>query len=367
MTEIKKVCFFSVGFAFNRYIRMKYYEKIFPKNVEMFLFTTDKYRGKEKENYQQKWDLKRTKIYYGVYGKLKTPFEFRKFCDKYSIDRVINIGNFFGGILLLIACIFRRRDYVLNILADIFDQYEVGDNLGYKFLYFIRLLALMPLAWFSRRTIFTDNIDSKRATIIFISPRRKMIHLAAPVNTDLFIPKDKKKVRKKLKLNINKKIVIFVGRIIYAKCSDVLRRVIESNPDLDFILIGRLIDSEFLKTKAKNFVHFENKSSKELIDFYNASDFSFCLNRGGGGIGLTTEEALACGVPVVVSEKFRLKGSKALFQVSVKFEEVDSVIKKFFNLNLKERKKLSEIARKYAEDNYSDKAWKEKYIENYLN
>jgi len=95
---MKKICFFSVGFAFNRLVRMRFYEKIFPKNVEMFLFTTNKYEGREKEKYQYKWDLKRTKIITAEYHPLKLPFALRKFCIENEIDRVINIGNWRGAI-----------------------------------------------------------------------------------------------------------------------------------------------------------------------------------------------------------------------------------------------------------------------------
>ena len=37
-----------MGFAFNRLNRLKYYEKIFSEETELYLFTTDKYKGKEK-------------------------------------------------------------------------------------------------------------------------------------------------------------------------------------------------------------------------------------------------------------------------------------------------------------------------------
>ena len=78
---IKKIAFFSTGFAFNRQVRMKFYEKIFPKDIDIYLFTTDKYLGKEIENYQFKGDLKKTKRITIPYGNLKTATSLRKKCN----------------------------------------------------------------------------------------------------------------------------------------------------------------------------------------------------------------------------------------------------------------------------------------------
>jgi len=363
---IKRVCFFSIGFAFNRLIRMKFYEKNFPKDVKMYLFTTKKYFGKEKQHYQQKYDLKRTKVIYVDYHPLKLPFILRKFCIENKIDRVINIGNYMSGALLLIATLFTKTDYSLNILADIFNQYKLSETFKQSLTHLLNLLLLFPLVLFSKRTMFTDSITAKRAPVFFLSSKRKMIYLAAPVDTKLFKIKNKVACRRKLGLPLNKKIIIFVGRLQYQKCSDILKELIKNNPKIYFILIGRLFDEDLLKLKLKNLKLIEKKSSKELVDYYNSSDFSFCINRGGGGIGLTSEEALACGVPIIVSKIFRLKKSKALYQVSLKSKEALHAISNFFKLPVSEGKKLSKIARDYAKDNYSDETWKNKYIKSYL-
>ncbi len=362
----KRIAFFTVGFAFNRLVRMKFYEKVFPKNVELYLITTDKYKGKENESYQQNYVLSRTKVIKLNYHSLKLPFELRRVCRENKIDKIINLGFHTGGIALFLATIFSKTDYILNILTDIFNQYCLVETKKESIKELLILAMMFPLVYFAKRVMFTDYLDYKRAPVFFISQKSKMRWLAAPVNTNLFVIKNKKTARKKLHIGLNKKIVLFVGRINYLKCSDILKELIEKNKDIHFILIGRLMDKRIAGLKTKNFEIIESRSSKELVDYYNAADFSFCVNRGGGGIGLVTEEALACGCPVIVSKEFRLKDSPAVFQSAVNFDEINAKIREFFTLSEKEKKKLSLTARKYAKDNYSDESWKDKYIEAYL-
>ncbi len=361
----KSVAFFTVGFAFNRLVRMKFYEKIFPKDIKMYLITTNKYQGKEKDSYQEDYSLQRSEIIKINYD-MQLPLTLRRICEERKIDRVFNLGFHTSGIILLMATLFKKRDYCLNILTDTFNQYKLVETWKEKIVELFTLPYLYLITFFARKVFFTDKIDAERAPVVFLSKRKKMVHLAAPVDTTLFVKKDKLSLKKELGLTKYKKVVIFVGRINYLKCSDILKKVIEKNPDILFILIGRLMDESIFERNPKNVIYFEKKSSKELVKYYNAADFGFCVNRGGGGIGLTSEETLACGTPIVVSKEFRLKESPAIYQVAVKFENVDNAIKKFFKLDKEEKDKLAKSARTYAVKNYSDEAWKENYILHYL-
>lgn len=363
----KRICFFSVGFAFNRLVRLKFYEKIFPKDINIFLFTTNKYQGKEKQSYQKEWTgLKRTKIVYAEYDPIKTFFNLRKFCKKNKIERVINLGFHTAWPILFFSTVFSKRDYCLNVLTDIFKQHYLVETKKEKLNEIFTLVFLWLGVFFAEKVFFTDRLNAQRAPIFFVSGKEKMSWLAAPVDTSRFKMGNKETARKKIGMPLNTNVVIFVGRISYLKCSDILRKLINENKDIYFIVVGRLIDKEFLDIKSDNFEYIEMLSSEQLVDYYNASDLSFCLNRGGGGLGLTSEEALACGVPIIVSKEFKLKKSASLFQVSVDFKEVNNVVRYFFKLPEKERLKLSKYARKYAEDDYSDDVWREKYINAYL-
>jgi len=117
---IKRICFFSVGFAFNRLIRLKYYEKIFPQDVEIFLFTTNKYEKNKAKSYQDKWELKRTKIHVEDYHPIKTAFGLRKFCKEKKINRLVNLGAPGAGIPFIIASLFKKTDFLIGYYGEIF-------------------------------------------------------------------------------------------------------------------------------------------------------------------------------------------------------------------------------------------------------
>ncbi|MCK5608194.1 glycosyltransferase family 4 protein [Candidatus Pacearchaeota archaeon] len=372
--KVKKIAFYSVGFAFNRLVRMYFYEKIFPKDVEIFLITTNKYIGREKEFYQQKYEdhLKRAKVVYLNYNRLTLPFQLRRFCKENKIDRLMNVGGHLSAFFFIFATLGTKADYCVNILSDMLNQHKLSENLKNALWYFVSIPLTFPLVRFSKKTTFTDSINFRRAQIVFLRNKKKMAYLAAPLSMSLFKIKDKAKVRKKLGLPKDKKIITYVGRVTYSRGSDFLKELIKKHPDYYFIIIGRMMDKDFsedrelIKLKGDRYELISMKSSEELVDYYNAADMNFNVNREGGGPGLVAEESLACGTPTIVSELFRLKKSKALYQVPLKFEEIDRAIAALFNLSEEEKNKLKKIARKYIQDNYSEDVWKKEYIKVYL-
>lgn len=356
---VKKICFFTMGFAFNRLVRMKFYERIFPKDVELYIFTTNKFKGKEKKSYQYNWDLERTKIEVADYNLFKLASSLRKFCKENEIDRVINIGTRFNCVLLSFATLFLKTDYIVNVLGSLSDTPDKITTTEIS-----NFLFLFPLILLSKRTLINDKLDSKRYKRII---GKKITYLPAVVNTDLKKPGNKLLARKKLKLPAKKKIVLYVGRIDYFKCSDILLKLIKENPEIFFVVIGRDVDGEISKLKVKNLVYIEKKSPEELGNYYVAADISFLLHRPtGGGLGLTNEESLACGTPTITAIKREIQTSPALFQIKPTFKMSNEAIHNFFKLSSKKRNELSKLARLYAKRNYSEDAWKSKYIEYHL-
>jgi len=86
---IKKIAFFTVGFAFNRLVRMRFYEKTFPKHVQIYLITTDKYEARDSSMPQQEYDLSRTKIV-KIHYDWRLISNIRRFCKDNKIDRLIS-------------------------------------------------------------------------------------------------------------------------------------------------------------------------------------------------------------------------------------------------------------------------------------
>ncbi len=365
----KKICFFSAGFAFNRLNRLKYYEKIFPKNVEIFLFTTNRYEGKEKENYQYKWEgLKRTKIVVENFS-FSLPFSLRKFCIKNRIDRIVNLGNRKSFPLFLFASLFTKTKYIASLMGWVpteksikkFDFYELWQLFFYYFFgFFAEKIITNDYGIYKRYNTQNKPLLSR----LFIS-NDKVKFLPVTVNSNLFKPKNKISTRKKLGLPLNKKIAIFVGRT--ARCAGILAELIKLNRDIIFIIIGRITDKHIPKLKSKNLLYSPKKTSEELVDYYNASDIHIALHdKKGAGLGLAAEESLSCGVPTVVPFTDLMENSQALFQIHLNKKEAEKTLHNFFKNSKKEREKLSGLARKYAEKNFSNYRWKKYYVKGYL-
>lgn len=128
----------------------------------------------------------------------------------------------------------------------------------------------------------------------------------ADITKTTFTNSYKEKIREELRMK-EKKVIISVGRFIYEKGYDILLKTkanLEKNIGL-YIIGGRPKD-EYLKIvieKNLENVHFiEFKKKEELKKYYIASDL-FVLPTRGDIWGLVINEAMACALPVVTTNK----------------------------------------------------------------
>lgn len=365
----RRICFFALSLTFNRLNRLKYYEKIFPKNVDLFLFTTDKSEKKQTKQYLiRDYGLKRMEIEKASGSSLALSFELRNFCIKNKIDKIINVGNHEGSIFLFIATLFIKTEYIVNFFGDLFNSYKYTTFFD-SFLRLFTLLLLFPIVHLSDKIIFNDYENYSRARIFFFVSRRKLKFLPAPVDTNLFKLLDKNQCRKELGLPINKNIVLFAGRVIKSKGSEILNKLIEMNQEILFVIIGKIIDEDF-KIKTKNFIHIEKKDNEELVPYYNAADLTFYLCQWGGGLGMVAEESLACGTPVIVLKKeYGTEKSKAALLVPFHFGITNKSFREFFRdynkKSVREKEQLAKIARDFAQKNFAANVWERRYIDYY--
>lgn len=122
---------------------------------------------------------------------------------------------------------------------------------------------------------------------------------------------DKMTLREKLGIKENY-MVISVGRFSYlngyGKGYDVLLKAASRVRELDigWYIIGGQPTDEFVKMKKEmklETVHFvEFKKKEELKEYYRASDI-FTLMTVGDVWGLVINEAMACGLPVITTDK----------------------------------------------------------------
>jgi glycosyltransferase involved in cell wall biosynthesis len=355
----ERICFFSRGFAFNRLNRLKYFEKIFPKNIKMFLVTTNKFKNNSSKS--EEWDLKRIKVHYIAHNPLRIAVSLRKFCKTNEITTIVNMGTFNSAYLFLFSTIFSKTNYLLNVMNVLRNKNKS------KLIELKNFITLWPLIFLSKKTSFADKYDSKRVKKLFFNSK-DIKFIPAPTDTSIFKRKNQKSIRRKLGLPKNKKIVIFVGRLNYAKGTDIFMELVTRNKEILFIAVGKIIYEPLKDFKAKNLIHYPSKTSEELVDLYNSADLGFFLQRFyGAGLGQTTQEALACGIPSINRDWPGLKKSPALFLIPINTDCADKTLKSFFKKRKRDKERLSSEAKNFAIKNYSGNVLKKKYVNYYLN
>ena len=153
--------------------------------------------------------------------------------------------------------------------------------------------------------ILTQSQKSIKQLCALGVTRQKVFLYRHWINLDQFKPMDKKTIRRKFKLE-NKFSVLFIGRMIPQKGAMVIAKVACQLPKINFLFVGEGPDFAELKRmslRSKNIILFGNVNYQNLHNYYNLADI-FCLpslyNEGWGRVVM---EALACGLPVIISDR----------------------------------------------------------------
>lgn len=120
-----------------------------------------------------------------------------------------------------------------------------------------------------------------------------------PMDTNHFRPLDKLECRKQFSLPLTGKIGMFVGSMQPSKGFPVVRSLMESLPEVKWILVLRGQVSEDIKRNLEISL-FENAPAEVLPALYSAADFTVCPSRYEP-FGYVVAEALSCGTPTVAS------------------------------------------------------------------
>lgn len=117
-----------------------------------------------------------------------------------------------------------------------------------------------------------------------------------------------KKIELKVKKNIQEnKVIVTVGQFIHRKGFDILLQTCQGiNPDIGVYIVGGKPTDEYIyivkKLKLNN-VHFIDFMGKEkLLEIFKCADL-FVLPSREDIWGLVVNEAMACGLPVITSDR----------------------------------------------------------------
>jgi glycosyltransferase involved in cell wall biosynthesis len=120
-----------------------------------------------------------------------------------------------------------------------------------------------------------------------------------PLDTKHFIPLDPVACRKKLNLNTQRPVGLFVGYTGLVKNFAMVQKLIDHYPALQWILALRGNVPGNLQHR-QNVLLFKDASYELLPTLYNAADFSLCPSHNEP-FGYVVAEALACGTPVIAT------------------------------------------------------------------
>jgi D-inositol-3-phosphate glycosyltransferase len=133
-------------------------------------------------------------------------------------------------------------------------------------------------------------------------PRRWVSYLCNPLERGLFRPpteEERRQARAALGWDDGRPRVLFVGRIIPRKGIDLLLRA--RDPQLELVFCGPG-DPSLLGDLQGGSRYLPPRSRADLVRLYHAADVLAQPSRSEGGLVLVAQEALACGLPVLLGE-----------------------------------------------------------------
>lgn len=186
----------------------------------------------------------------------------------------------------------------------------------------------------------------------FSSYSNKVHVLPNGVDTNLFHPVsliEKKKLRIKNGITTEKKILLFVGRLVPKKGFDLLLRATSDKYQIVFVGGGE-IKPEYISIPNTHWIG--SVQSERLAEYYKMSD-AFILPSYGEGYPLSIKEALASGLPVITTfshKSLEPLQNKIVFKVSPNSEAIRKTITKVMDMpkNPETEKLRSEFLTKFS-------------------
>ncbi|MBN2088568.1 glycosyltransferase family 4 protein, partial [candidate division KSB1 bacterium] len=284
----------------------------------------------------------------------------------------LNLGNAVGYKAALLAARFSRakRQMATVHLAGSYPQPESIKQLVSK-------NALKFFYSSIDRIITVSEANRKQLTNYFELPDHKIQVIYNGVSVEKYLMSESvEKSRILLKLPVEKKLVVIVGRLHEQKGHIYLiraaRKIIDAIPDCHFIIVGdgalreslQKLINELNLTTSFTFLGFRTDIPRIL----NAIDL-FILPSHDEGLPLVLLEAMAAGKPVIatavggVAELVQNKRTGILIPPG----EVDAIVLSVVDLlkSDEQMRWLGNQAREYVLDNFSHEKMLKKTYENY--
>ena len=162
--------------------------------------------------------------------------------------------------------------------------------------------TLGRICFYSADCIVTYNAAVRKFIQLLGVKAEKIVFIPNGVDTELFTvisQKEKLKLIEELDWDSNRKHVLFIARFVVKKGVDI---VIQSRiPEYDFVLVPVTGDlGKYTGDQLKDFILLPPVSRAQLVKIYQACDV-LVLPSHGEGFPLVVQEAMACGLPIIIS------------------------------------------------------------------
>jgi D-inositol-3-phosphate glycosyltransferase len=153
------------------------------------------------------------------------------------------------------------------------------------------------------RVVFCTKAAEQFAGPLLKGRTGKTSFIPNGIDTDRFkppAPPERAYARENLELPDSARVVLFVGRLVEKKGVDVLAELIEQMPSHLFLIVGDGPLRTLIPAQAHNVAWFPAVAPELMARMYQATDV-FLLPSHGEGLPLSVQEAMATGLPVIVS------------------------------------------------------------------
>ncbi|UCH92181.1 MAG: glycosyltransferase [Candidatus Aminicenantes bacterium] len=206
---------------------------------------------------------------------------------------------------------------------------------------------------------------------------KNLSYMMDGVDFDFYKPSpDRKNLRKRLELSLNKIIILYVGRFYKDKNVDILircfKRIKARNNNIELMLVGGYKSDQFYQMgKEAGAIIKERTTPDRLLKYYQAVNiyvmptFDYKVVNFGG-FGSAPIEALAAGLPIITNNIIHFPGTRAERDKIGMTMESEEMIEKNINYmlnNLDKFKECRKIAKKYYDINVTMEILLNKYEE----
>lgn len=165
---------------------------------------------------------------------------------------------------------------------------------------------------------------------------------------------EKRAIRERYSLPLDKFIVLFVGRFVSKKGFDILYQA--KDPSYLLVFVGGGTVPDYIQSDDSVRI-VGSLAQEDLAMIYKASDV-FILPSHGEGFPLSIQEAMATGLPIITSKYNKIDpiyGSSLVTYIDVTAADIKAAIKRIQN-NAMLREEMGEYSSRIARENYS---WEE--------